>query len=70
MVKFKRIYYGYYEISRCGRIRRVKAGMGTWPGREIHPYNPGKGSVYYVKLCKDGGNKQVKLETLIARAFR
>lgn len=69
-MKFKKVHYGYYEISRSGVVRRVKAGMGTWPGRVIKPYNPGGGYVEYISVSRKGIRKQYKLDTLIRRAWR
>ena len=69
--QFKLIYYGYYEINRQGVIRRVKPAVGTWPGRVLKAYYPGKGgTVAYIKLCRKGIEKQYRVEDLIHRAFK
>jgi hypothetical protein len=70
MVKYKKVHYGYYEVSRSGIIRRVKAGIGTYPGRVLKPYNPGNGSVEYISFSRFGKRSQYKLEDIIRRVWK
>lgn len=71
MAAYKKIHYGFYEISKTGRVRRVKPGLGTWPGRVIHPYIPGKGgTIPYISLYRHGIRSQFKLDDLIRRVWR
>ncbi len=67
---WKTIHYGAYEISKGGKIRRVKPAKGAVVGRILKPWlgNPNdecpKVSLHYNNVRKD-----VKVETLIKRAY-
>lgn len=67
--KFKKIHYGYYEISRAGMVRRVKPGIGTYPGRVLKAYYPGNGPVAYISLSRHGKRSQFKLDVLVRRVW-
>jgi hypothetical protein len=69
---WKKIYWGYYEISTKGVIRRVKEGKGTWIGRVLKPYHTsysGNSDEGYVCLYVKGKRYQKSVNELVVRAF-
>lgn len=61
-------FEGIYEVSSCGRIRRVANGHGAVAGRMLSP-NPNKKGYLRACLCRDGKAKQGRVHTLVAEAF-
>lgn len=57
-------YEGIYEVSNRGRVRRILAGPGTWPGRMLTPSEDTKGYMN-VRLL----NKPARLHRIVAMAF-
>jgi hypothetical protein len=51
-----------------GRVRRIKAGPGTWVGREIKAHSDGRG-YYFVVVCVNAKRRTIKLHRLVALAF-
>lgn len=70
-LKFKKIFYGAYEISRRGIIRRVEPAMGTYTGRRLKPYysNPHYDEKY-VSLQFEGYREQWRVSDLIDIAWK
>lgn len=59
---------GYYSVSNVGRIRRDKAGKGTWAGRILHPKYDSDG---YLTVCLsvDGCITAHKIHRLVMLTF-
>ncbi len=59
-----------YEVSNCGRVRRVGGGKGTRSRKEMRPVIGGtNGGYYYVALCRNGVKRKVAIHVLVAEAF-
>lgn len=71
MVEMWKIIPGYsnvYEVSSCGRIRRVRSDRGRYVGRILcGGYNPN--GYHQVTLSIGGKQKTVVTHTLVARVF-
>jgi hypothetical protein len=61
-------YDGWYEVSNQGRVRRIKAGQGTWPGR-ILKQRLDKNGYNCLELFCNGQGCWVKVHRLVAMAF-
>lgn len=60
-------YEGYYEVSNCGKVRRVKSGSGTQVGRTLKQYlDNGYLKVY---LSMNNKTKGFQVHRLVATAF-
>ena len=57
-----------YEVSNQGRVRRIRPGGRTWPGRVLRPFRSGKGNYLYVALAPEGRNRRV--HRFVLEAFR
>lgn len=63
-------YEGWYEVSDRGRVRRIKAGPRTYPGRLLKPQRGGSKPGYWlVQLRRDGRAKTRAVHLLMADAF-
>lgn len=62
-------YEGYYQVSNCGRIRRIKKSSGAIEGRILKPYRTPKG--YLTVSLYHGHNYKItnKIHRLVATAF-
>ncbi len=66
-----------YEVSNLGRVRRVAAGPGTYPGRVLatpipKPTSPGNERNAYPRAClqqAERGQIALKVHRLVALAF-
>jgi hypothetical protein len=61
-------YEGYYEVSNLGRIRRIKAAVGTKPGRILTPVYKHDGYTR-IRLYKETVWKSIYIHRLVAVAF-
>jgi hypothetical protein len=61
-------YEGWYEVSDLGRVRRVRAGPATRPGRILRPH---LGGVGYPQVCLSRNNEHLtqSVHRLVALAF-
>jgi len=62
-------YEGIYEVSDCGRVRRIGRYGGAVVGRILRPWKTSKG--YLMVSMYDGFNHKVnkRIHRLVARAF-
>ncbi len=72
--RWKLIFYGYYEISLTGSIRRVRGAPGTAPGRVLTPYLQFKSKPegdLRVSLQRGKGKRlQTTVKRLLYKAWR
>ena len=61
-------YEGWYIISNLGRLQRIHAGLGTWPGRILRG-NRDRYGYLWVRLYRDGQYRSHKVHQLAAQAF-
>lgn len=68
-------YVGLYEVSSCGRVRRLetvikhnKGGLRKWNGRMLKLVLRNKW-YYFVSLCKDGIRRDLAVHKIVAEAF-
>lgn len=61
-------FEGFYEVSNYGRVRRVCAGVATWPGRILRPFIHTKGCVR-VSLSVNCVVVRKYVHVLVADAF-
>lgn len=66
--EWKTIAEGYYEVSNHGRVRRLKPGNGTWPGRLIAT-KTGMNGYRLLALNYNGKRKTTSTHRLVAEAF-
>jgi len=60
-------YEGVYEVSSHGRVKRVKKGRATFPGRILK--GGSRDGYKYVLLCLNGKVSNVKIHPLVAAVF-
>lgn len=61
-------FEGWYEVSRDGRLKRVKPAKGTKAGKILNPASHPKGYLH-VTLRKDGQTHSFLVHHLVAAAF-
>lgn len=62
-------YEGLYQVSDLGRVKRVAAAMGTWPGR-ILSSSPNTNGYLRVGLTdRSGRMRSVQIHRIVAAAF-
>ena len=60
---------GYpYDVSSCGRVRRMAPSRNTWIGRVLKPTTDRNG-YYYVILCHEGIVRTHKIHILVCTAW-
>lgn len=60
-------YEGLYEVSTCGRVRRVKSGNHTHAGRVLSPRN--KSGYHLFTISKNSKPRTFKASRLVAASF-
>ena len=67
-----KIYWGNYSFnSRTKQLTRLKAGMGTWPGRVIAPWRDHAGRErQYFSPCVKGKKYLTSISKLMQQAGR
>lgn len=61
-------YSGWYEVSDYGRVRRIRAGPGTFIGR-IRKLNADSGGYLHLELHRDGNRRNHLVHRLVIAAF-
>lgn len=61
-------YEGVYQVSNRGRVKRMKAGDNTWPGRILKSWIGDRGYLR-VNLCQGGRASRLYVHRLVAIAF-
>jgi hypothetical protein len=65
-------YEGYYQVSDCGRVRRLSGRIKNrhWTGRIIRPGYAGRERCYaFVRLSQDGTARNWYVHDLVLLAF-
>lgn len=62
-------YEGWYEVSNAGRVRRVRRGYGTWPGRVLRPSPTSRGYAGVDLGHGEPSGKTVHIHRLVLEAF-
>lgn len=62
-------YEGLYEVSDCGRLKRVAAARGTKIGHVLNPSKDNKGYFRTRLTDEHGRSKSFRVHRLVAEAF-